>query len=124
MIVLLGDPTITVAVGGIYIDPGATATDNKDGDITDWIVTMNPVDTSVPDTYIIIYNVSDSEGNNVAEVVREVIVHDPSKPIITLIGDQRIIITVGETYSDPGATAIDNVDGDINHLIEINTESK
>ena len=58
-----------------YTDAGATATDPFDGDLTESIVTVNPVDTSTAGTYTITYNVSDAAGNNADEVTRTVIVH-------------------------------------------------
>lgn len=33
-IVLNGDRVVTLEVGSTYVDPGATAIDNEDGDIT------------------------------------------------------------------------------------------
>ena len=53
-----------------------TATDNYDGDLTAAIVTVNPVDTSVLETYTVTYNVSDSSGNAAGEVTRTVEVID------------------------------------------------
>jgi hypothetical protein len=77
-ITLLGDSTVTISVGGSYVDAGATAIDEEDGNISDKIKTVNPVDTNRPDTYIISYNVTDSDGNSAAEVKRTVIVTNPN----------------------------------------------
>lgn len=44
---------------------------------------------------------------------------DTSAPQITLLGEQNIQITAGDTYSDQGATASDNVDGDISSGITL-----
>lgn len=44
---------------------------------------------------------------------------DPIAPIITLLGDSNITINEGEVYTDAGATALDNVDGDITANIVI-----
>jgi len=38
---------------------------------------------------------------------------DTTAPVITLIGNATININVGATYTDAGATATDNIDGDI-----------
>ena len=73
-ITLLGDPEVTVAKGATYTDAGATATDVVDGDITNKIRTINPVNTSVAGTYTITYNVSDWAGNYAPQVTRTVIV--------------------------------------------------
>ena len=72
----MGDATVTIEVGSDYTDAGATASDNYDGDITDDIVVVNPVDTAVVGTYEVTYNVSDSSSNAAVEVTREVIVEN------------------------------------------------
>jgi len=48
VITLIGNPEITVETGSIYSDPGATATDDVDGDITAHIVVAGSVNTAVP----------------------------------------------------------------------------
>lgn len=40
-------------------------------------------------------------------------VGDTTKPVITLLGNTSVSFTVGGTYSDAGATATDDVDGDV-----------
>ena len=42
---------------------------------------------------------------------------DNVAPVISLIGLERVWHAVGTTYSDLGATAIDDVDGDISDRI-------
>ena len=113
VITLVGDAEITVEVGTTYTDLGATASDNYDGDITADIVTVNNVDTSVIGSYTVTYNVTDSSGNAASEVTRTVNVTDTTAPVITLVGDAQITVEVGTTYTDLGATASDNYDGDI-----------
>ena len=46
--------------------------------------------------------------------------NDSTAPIITILGDANITIDVGTTYTDAGATAIDNIDGDITSSIITN----
>ncbi|WP_299605434.1 immunoglobulin-like domain-containing protein [uncultured Aquimarina sp.] len=113
VIALIGDANVTVEAGTTYTDAGATANDATDGDITAAIVTVNPVDTTVPGVYTITYNVTNSAGNSATEVSREVTVVDTTLPIIALIGDNPIEVAQGEIYIDPGATAFDSLDGDI-----------
>jgi len=117
VITLLGDAAVTLEVGTSYTDAGATATDNYDGDITSNIVTVNNVDTSTIGTYTVTYNVSDANSNAAAEVSRTVNVVDTTVPIITLTGEASVTIEVGSTYTDAGATASDNYDGDITSSI-------
>jgi len=72
VITIEGESTVTLEVGTTYSDAGATAEDNYDGDITESIVTVNNVDTSVVGTYTVTYNVSDANGNVSVEVTRTV----------------------------------------------------
>ena len=44
---------------------------------------------------------------------------DNTAPVITLLGANPLQLTVGDVYSDPGATAIDNVDGVITASIDV-----
>ena len=46
-------------------------------------------------------------------------VTDTTAPVITLNGDAQITVEVGSTYTDLGATASDNYDGDITDDISV-----
>jgi hypothetical protein len=121
VITLTGSATINIAVGGTYSDPGLTASDNVDGDITSSVVVAGDVvNVNTVGTYIVTYNVSDAAGNAATQVIRTVIVAvDTVRPVITLIGSATINVTLGGTFSDPGATAVDNVDGNISSNIVV-----
>jgi len=84
VITLLGENPVSLYVGDTYVDAGATAFDDVDGDITANIITVNLVDTSVTGTYIVTYNIEDSAGN-LAEVSRTVNVVGVSVEILQLI---------------------------------------
>ena len=122
-ITLTGSATISVnQSSGSYDDAGATANDLNDGDITTSIVTVNPVDINNVGTYIVTYNVTDSDGNAASEVTRTVNVVDDIPPVITLDGDNPVTIEVGSTYTDAGANAVDNLDGNItNTMLVVNS---
>jgi len=64
-----------ISVGDTYIDAGATATDNVDGDLTATIITINPVDTTTAGTYIVTYDVNDTAGNSAVQVSRTITVN-------------------------------------------------
>jgi len=120
-ITLIGAATVTVPLGANYTDAGATATDDVDGDITDRIVVDNPVDTGTAGTYTVTYSVQDAAGNS-ASATRTVIVQamaDTVPPEITLIGSATVTVQLGANYADAGATATDNVDGDITDRIVV-----
>ncbi len=72
VILLTGSTTINRSVGGTYTDAGATASDDTDGNISANIITVNPVNVNIVDSYIITYNISDAAGNAATEVTRTV----------------------------------------------------
>ena len=118
VITLLGDNPVTVVQDTTYNDAGATALDIEDGDITASIVVTGSVDTSTLGTYVLTYNVQDAAGNFAAPVTRTVnvveeIILDTISPVITLLGNNPESVALGDTYTDAGATALDNIDGDI-----------
>ena len=120
-ITLTGSSTITLLVGDTYIEDGCVATDQEDGDITASITTSGTVDVSNAGSYTLVYSVSDS-GNNFVSVTRTVIVDplpDTTPPTITLTGSSTVNLTVGDTFTDPGAIATDNIDGDITSSVLI-----
>lgn len=76
VITLKGDSTITITVGSKFTEPGFTATDNLDGDVTDKVIVSNdPKEYSIYRTgeQTITYKVTDSYGNT-ATVTRKLIV--------------------------------------------------
>ena len=109
---LVGDEQMTVEVNGSFTDPGATATDSFEGDLTDQISDSGTVDITSLGNYTITYQVSDSSGNT-ADVSREVTVSDTTAPVISLTGSSPVTIEVGTTYTDEGATASDDFQGDL-----------
>ena len=110
-ITLNGLASIIVPHNGTYSEQGAMASDAIDGPLT--VATSGSVDTSVVGTYTITYDVSDAAGNAATSVTRTVNVTDQAAPIITLIGDETETVLVDSTYVDPGASAVDAVDGSI-----------
>ncbi len=60
---ILGDNPIIAPLGVNYVDPGATAYDDIDGDITSYIYTDNNLNTSILGNYYYSYNVTDFSGN-------------------------------------------------------------
>ena len=85
VISLIGSSSITLSVGDVFIDEGATASDNVDVGL---IVQVggDAVETSTVGIYTLTYNVSDSAGNAAIEVTRSVSV----EAIITDIDEDGI----------------------------------
>ncbi len=124
VITLAGANPQIIAVGEAYTELGATATDNRDGDLTASIViNASTVDSAVPGTYLVTYNVSDAAGNAATTVTRTVVYEDRTPPVITLQGDDPQVIILGNPYVELGATATDNVDGDLTNDIVIDSSS-
>lgn len=88
IITLIGDAEISLEIGDPYVENGAIAVDNFDGDLSSSIVIAGDfVDTSKAGTYTVTYNVTDSNGNNAVQAERVIVINpDIKPPIITLIG--------------------------------------
>ncbi len=123
IITLLGSNPQEVQASTTYSDAGATSSDNYDGDLTANINVTTNVDTSVVGTYWVKYNVTDANGNAAVEVTRTVNVVDTVAPIISLSGANLQTIEFGNAYTELGATAYDDFDGDISNNIVIGTST-
>ena len=114
-IVLVPEEREWILPGTEYDDPGYSAYDNVDGDLTDKIV-RTVVDETVT------YTVSDLSGNETT-VTREIPYDDPIPPELKLKGDAEITFIAGQAeYEEPGYTATDNLDGDITDRVKIDGE--
>lgn len=67
-ITLSGDSSITLPYGKTYEEPGYSAFDNCDGDLTARVQVSGSVNTSKAGTYKLYYTVEDSYGNTDTEV--------------------------------------------------------
>ena len=63
VISLIGEASMTLPAGAEYVEAGATATDDIDGDLTSSIQMSGSVDTGVVGTYSVTYSASDRAGN-------------------------------------------------------------
>lgn len=78
IITLTGDNPQIIPVGDAYAELGATAMDDRDGDLTDAItIDHSAVDTGTIGSYEVMYDVEDSSGNHATTVVRTVNVEAP-----------------------------------------------
>ncbi len=109
VITMLGSDTIYIEVNTSYMDPGATAMDNREGNITSKIETVNQVDTTQTGVYVVTYDVSDGSGIAAPTRTRFVfVVADLTKPVLTVLGNMVETHEVNTPYNDSGATAVDN----------------
>ncbi len=74
VITLNGSSVEYIPCNSYYVDKGAQAIDNIDGDITSLISVSGSVYTSSPGTYSVTYSVYDKAGNAAIPVTRTIIV--------------------------------------------------
>ncbi|MCP4875356.1 MAG: DUF1800 family protein, partial [Gammaproteobacteria bacterium] len=117
---LLGNDNDSIEFGGSYTDPGATATDAEDGDLTSAITIDSSLDTGIAGNYTITYGVTDS-GSASASLSRTITVLENTVPVISLLGNDNDSIEFGGSYTDPGATATDAEDGDLSAAVTVET---
>ncbi|MBT3834943.1 DUF5011 domain-containing protein [Candidatus Peribacteria bacterium] len=116
VITLEGSVNNYLMQGDEYIDPGYSAVDETDGDITSSMtfrisfwpkgasssVIVQNIDPSQVGSYYIWHYATDTAGNN-ASRSRKVQISDGTPPEVTLIGDQDIYLNLGDSFIDPGA---------------------
>lgn len=123
VLTLKGGKTYKTEYGYDYEEPGYSASDNYDGDLTDMVQTYGNVNTNAIGTYDVTYKVTDS-SDNVATVVRKVKVVDKEGPKINLNGDKKMIIKLKSDYIEPGYTASDKKDGDLTDKVKVSGKVK
>lgn len=115
-ITLMNSSNQTVQPGEKYVEEGFYAIDNYDGDITDQV-------RRTEEFGVIYYVVKDSSGN-LASAERKIPYYDPLPPRLYLNGADRITLTAGTPYEEPGFAASDDADGDITDRVEAEGEVK
>ena len=123
VITLLGDNPSVVECKSTFVDPGATATDVCDTAVS--VTATGSVNTDVIGQYTITYTATDDSGNSATPVTRTVNVIDTTKPVITLLGNNPLVVECKSTFVDPGATATDSCSGDLEVVtdgsVDVNT---
>ena len=108
VVTLNGEAAMSTPYRGTFSDPGATATDDPDGTLT--VTVGGSVDSDTVGEYTLTYSATDAAGNT-AEATRTVRVVDGIPPVVTLNGGAVVTMSYRETFTDPGATAVDDPDG-------------
>ncbi|MCX6720409.1 MAG: DUF5011 domain-containing protein [Candidatus Staskawiczbacteria bacterium] len=117
IIALMGNNPFDLYINNDYSEPGFSAVDIVDGDITGSVtVEGEDFDNTVLGAHIITYSVTDANGNSTS-VTRTVNIVDRNKPIIYRVGASPLTVEGGSTYTDQGATAIDRDGSDITSSI-------
>jgi len=109
VISVTGNNPAYIGLDETYEDEGATATDDADTNpgITNRITVDNPVDTSNEGQYTVTYTVVDTAGNS-STITRTVHV-DGTAPVVEIIGQPSIALNIGDTFTDEGASATDDI---------------
>jgi hypothetical protein len=94
--------------GAAYPEQGATARDMCEGPLP--VTTAGSVNMGAPSTYTLTYTARDSAGNE-GSATRTVVVSDTLPPTLALSGGSPLAHECGETFADPGASAIDQCAG-------------
>jgi hypothetical protein len=92
VITLIGGATMTIEAAASFVDPGATAIDERVGDLTAAIEVTGDVLARVPGVYTRQYGVSD--GVNTSTATRTVRVVDTTAPIISAISTSQLFTKV------------------------------
>lgn len=116
-ITLIGSTPMYHEQGTLFVDPGASAIDLANGEF--FVNAIGFVDVDSAGTYRLSYRAVDVAGNLSETIFRDVIVEDTIAPVLTLNQGSEIQHEQGTTFTEPGARAIDAVEGDISQLITV-----
>lgn len=110
----------TSSAGAIVTYTSPVTSDTVDGAGS---ATCSPISgsTFAISTTIVNCNAVDAHGNHAIQTSFNAVVSDTTIPVITLLGSATVNVTAGSTYSDAGATALDNINGDITaNIVTVN----
>ena len=113
-IILEGNEDFKQSYSKEYVEPGFSAIDNYDGDITKNVkISKEQIDE---ESFRLIYEVEDSSFNKTIKI-RNVKIVDDIAPVITLNGNENMTIIVNSKYEEKGANAQDEKDGNLTNKI-------
>jgi formylglycine-generating enzyme required for sulfatase activity len=108
VVTLIGDAAMDWEVGKAFEEPGYSASDNVDGDLTSKVVVTGSVDVQVPGSYTLVYSATDAAGNTgTAQRVVTVVAGNTSDEDFTVLTDLQMIwvepgtFTMGSPTSEP-----------------------
>lgn len=117
ILTLVSPDTVCLKLGETYYERGATATDARDGDITNRIQVHSDLNTNKAGIYTLKYVVRDLDYNLSDTLTRTVYVIPAPK--IVLSGSDTFYIDVNTTYNEPGYTAYDIDSSDITDSVKV-----
>ena len=112
-ITLEGQPEMTIYKGSTYIEPGYKGYDKNKKEYT--VEVSGVVDTTKIGIYTIEYKLE-----KVVKTRKVKVVTPPDVPtVIHLKGDKNITLKQGQTYTEPGYTAVDYIDGELTNKVTV-----
>ena len=130
VIQLKGEANITWNAGVPFVDPGFSAADTLDGDVTGTVDVqvvnladgdenfIVDTDDEVGVVFRVTYTVRDTAGNTDVKV-RFVELVDTQPPEFTMIGDKAMTQEVGDQFVDPGVIASDLATGVLTDKVRV-----
>jgi hypothetical protein len=118
VIMLKGKSHDTTSLNGAYIDPGATASDDTDGDISSRITVTRVLDKDRVGGNYIYYNVKDAAGN-FAQVSRFVYVRNDA---YWLAGNYNVVSNCGPGFSGLTSSVVIDPSTSVNNRIIISNQ--
>ena len=117
VLTLVGETLISLTLGEEYKEPGFNAVDERDG-VVDVLVT-GKINVNKIGSYILTYIAKDLAGNGTSKkrTIKIIAIPDTKPPVITLVGESLISLTIGEEYIEPGFNAVDEKDGVVDVLV-------
>lgn len=114
---LIGDQTVSLGIYEQYKELGVEAYIKKKDISKEVIIDNSKVDMNTLGTYEVTYTINYKDKKYVLNRIIEVV--DNKSPVLTLIGNDEIIVKEGNSYNELGCTAVDNYDDKVNEKIQI-----
>ena len=105
---LFGNQTVVINVGDVYIEPGYIALDNKQNDVSDKVKITSNLDRTKAGEYEISYEI---DGSSKVRYIK--VIEGNQSTYIYLLGEQTMYLKVGQKYNEPGYSAYDKIDKDL-----------
>lgn len=124
----LGDQIITIDLKSLLVENGGGIDSRsvKAAKICEGYVEASLDEEELYQSYISCYKnkkkLYETSGYTKKTKTTTVNVKDTEKPTILLNGDKEVTITKNDVYNDEGATAIDNIDGDVTAKIQVESD--
>ncbi|MBM7825153.1 peptidoglycan/xylan/chitin deacetylase (PgdA/CDA1 family) [Arcanobacterium pluranimalium] len=100
---LNGEAVLTLIAGSNFVDPGASAHDDVDGDLSSQVKVSGAVDSHTPGKYVLTYEVANKSGQS-ARLTREVTVLSPQS---AQVAHKIVYLTFDDGPSNQTARLLD-----------------